>query len=176
MINVIVRAARPGLGVLADIVTSLQVAVRRASIPVKVDLLLWTPSTDDGMFDAAQRVNFMFKRIPDGNWVYILDDDTKCHPDLFREFFLAGSPDIFVVSAQRQSDVLVAAPENVCVGQIDVCQFIVRRGCIGDLQFQGTYTQDGEFISALYERIPESFVFSSKILAFYNYFAHDGGF
>jgi hypothetical protein len=92
--------------------------------------------------------NEMLDEIEEG-WVWVLDDDTEAHPDVL------GAKDFeaydAVVFSQVRSDgrVLLAAPENVVPGSIDINQAFLRRDLIGDLRIPIHYDGDGMFLNAV---------------------------
>ena len=97
--------------------------------------------------------NDMLDEITDG-WVWILDDDTKVHPQLFErlrdKLTVHPAVDALVVS-QKRSDggILLAARANVKVTLIDIGQAIMRRDLIGDERIPIDYSGDGMFLETV---------------------------
>jgi hypothetical protein len=90
--------------------------------------------------------NAMLDTITDG-WVWCLDDDTLAHEDVLRAFEVGPHHDAFILSQRRVTGrVLVAAPENVQVGEIDIGQAMLRREWIGDRRIPEDYNGDGMFL------------------------------
>ena len=113
-------------------------------------------------------------------WVYILDDDNILHENFYSEIFklIKINPDkkafIFSQYVGRKDfsglEIREAKPENIKVGHIDMCQFLLQKDFIGNLRLRfNEYKADGYFIEELYSKNPDSFYISDKILCYYNY-------
>lgn len=123
-------------------------------------------------------INNVLEEIPSYEWVYILDDDNEMHPSLLPEFFekikdrnFSG----FIFSQHvggrdfTKLEIREAKPDNVKVQKIDMAQFLLKKSLIGKKRFQPmTYVADGIFIEELHKENPDEFVFSSKVLCYYN--------
>lgn len=93
-----------------------------------------------------QLKNDMLDQISDG-WVYVLDDDTIVHPDLFQAAAQLTGRDAVVVSQDRTDGRLLnASAENVRVGHIDIGQAVIRRNVIGQHRIPIHYEGDGWFL------------------------------
>lgn len=119
----------------------------------------------------GQRIkNAILDEFEDG-WVWVLDDDTIVHPDLFKSFALALHDECnSVVVSQMRSDltVLHAMPSQVALSCIDIGQAILERSLIGDSRIPENYDGDGTFLCRL---IPSRTVFIDRILSFHNLLA-----
>ena len=126
-----------------------------------------------------QLLNRVIDKIPQEDWIYILDDDNEMHPELFSEInmSLEKNPEKegFIFSQNINGKdftglkVREALPENVKVQRIDMAQFLLKRSLIGKNRFApGTYVADGIFIEELFQKNPEKFLFVDKILCNYN--------
>jgi hypothetical protein len=118
-----------------------------------------------------QLKNDMLDGIQDG-WVWMLDDDTVTHPDLFVTLAdtVEADPAVaaLVVSQLRpEGRVLHAAPENVVMGGIDIGQAVIRRDVIGDHRQQEIQGGDGHFLEAVL-RQRDDVVYLDETLSFHN--------
>src|SRR3990167_3560111 len=112
---------------LSRIAESLQTAIRNADADVTWHLRFDVRSEHIG---GQGLKNKMLEEIEEG-WIYILDDDTHVHPDLFAS--IREGPDAIIVSQRRHDGyVLEASPLNAHVGMIDMGQAILRRSFIGE--------------------------------------------
>lgn len=120
-----------------------------------------------GIAYAHQIKNQMVDDIQDG-WVWILDDDTSVHPDIFLEFEKDINCDAFVVCQKRADGrILIASPENNRVDHIDSNQAIIRRSTIGDHRMTEDYAGDGYFLEAVLKDC-NYIRYSDKILCYHN--------
>lgn len=116
----------------------------------------------------GQRIkNEILSSIKDG-WVWVLDDDTTVHEDLFRVVSANRNHDAVVVSQDRpdMGAVLVASRENIRVSGIDIGQAVIRREVIGDARIPETYDGDGSFLQEVLAEANVAFVEES--LSLYN--------
>lgn len=95
--------------------------------------------------------NRMLDDVQDG-WVWVLDDDTLAHPQIFHRLVGAVEDDpaveaVIVSQHRRERPPLLAAPANVRVGWIDIGQAVMRRDLIGDHRIPEIYDGDGEFLT-----------------------------
>lgn len=124
-------------------------------------------------FDPAHRhvggqavKNAMLEEIEDG-WVMFLDDDTIVHPKLWEVFLQHQDRDAIVVSQKHSVlDILVACPENVFVGGIDIGQVIIRRCAISETRIPETYAGDGQFLESILPFVDA--VYLDEVLSFHN--------
>ena len=128
---------------LAEIGLSLRNAVARARIDAEWHLRFDPERRHVG---GQQVKNELLDGIDDG-WVWVLDDDTLVHPDLFT--YLDESYDALVVSMRLDGGILHAAEKNVVWGGIDIGQAILRRELIGERRIEPVYEGDGRFLEAL---------------------------
>jgi hypothetical protein len=117
--------------------------------------------------------NTMLDQISDG-WVYILDDDNICHPDLFRTLrrVADGFPGTAMIAVSQQftnGHVRVAHAGMLRSSHVDAGQVIVRREAIGDWRIPEHYCGDGDFIERLAGMCAGRVVFVTKPAAYYNY-------
>ena len=115
--------------------------------------------------------NKLLDEITDG-WVWILDDDTLVHEELFYRGALVvdRNPDAqAVVVSQRRADggILLARRENLRVGQIDVGQAILHRSLIGDERIPLSYDGDGLFLEKVLAP-PTVVCFIDDVLSLHN--------
>lgn len=94
--------------------------------------------------------NEMLDEIADG-WVWMLDDDTLAHPDVLSVVSEAAQDSAAVIVSQQRTDgrVLVAAPQMVCPGGVDIGQAFLRRELIGEHRIPIDYNGDGMFLQAV---------------------------
>ena len=113
--------------------------------------------------------NDMLAQIDDG-WVYFLDDDTVMHPGLLRRVAQHLDAAGVVVSQDRTDSLghmLVAAPQNMRLGSVDIGQVVLRRSLIGDAEMPPYYGGDGDFLSGIL-RGRDDVVFLDEVLSLYN--------
>ena len=116
--------------------------------------------------------NKLLDEISDG-WVWILDDDTIVHPDLFSRSAAIVNHNRMteaIVVSQRRSDggVLLAARGNVRSGSIDIGQAILHRDLIGDERIPLTYDGDGLFLETLLQPPLIRWYFVNDVLSLHN--------
>ena len=113
--------------------------------------------------------NAMLDEISDG-WVWCLDDDTLPHKRLYAEVAKAvmAADAAAVVVSQRREDrtVLLASPDNLYVGGVDIGQAVIRRDVIGEHRIPESYAGDGEFLMAVLA--DRNVVYLPRVLSFHN--------
>lgn len=142
----------------------------RQQIAVRPDILTDARSDDSG---STQR-NVALSLIRDG-WIYFLDDDNLIHPDFPRiasETILANPAKKCFVFAQAWWDDthrLSAGP--IKRGKVDTASFLVHRSAIGDAKWSlepVPASVDFNFISQIWDRTPEQFLFVDDVCSYYN--------
>lgn len=128
-------------------------------------------------------INNLIKSIKKG-WIYILDDDNIIHEEFYKEIYK-----IFEIIEEENLDkeiivfnqdvnkldftgleTRIASKENLKIGGIDVAQFLTKRTIFDNHNFGTGYRGDGIFIEKIYPLLNSKFLFSEKILCYYNYF------
>lgn len=119
----------------------------------------------------------------DDGWLWMLDDDTLAHPELFARFAdaLAWQPELlmFLVAQTRPEgwDPGCANPDKLGHGSrlhaggcaFDTGQVIVRRDVIGDYRFADDRAADGLLWEDVLAKVPRDHtVWTDDVLAFYN--------
>jgi O-antigen biosynthesis protein len=123
-------------------------------------------------------INRLLEEISD--WVYIIDDDNKIHEDFYSTIYnmMRYSPEKkgFIFNQKVGGidfsgvDVRYALPENVCIGKIDMAQFLLHRDLISDIRLNKfMYVADGQFIVDIYNS-DKNFLFINQILCYYNFY------
>jgi glycosyltransferase involved in cell wall biosynthesis len=153
----------------ADLINSLS--------ELGVILKFWKGEEDDFGHNLINRI---LDQIQDG-WIYILDDDNKIHEDFY--FFISNLINVstdtkgFIFSQKVGGvdfsgvDIRYASPENVCVGKIDMAQFLLKRDLIGDIRLdKSMYVADGKFIMDIYSSNSKDFLFINQVLCYYNFY------
>lgn len=141
-----------------------------------VILKFWKGETGDY---AHNLINRLLDEI--GDWVYIVDDDNKIHEDFYSTIhnMMQYVPDVkaFIFNQKVGGidfsgvDVRYALPENICIGKIDMAQFILHRDLISDIRLNKfMYAADGQFIVDVYNSNSKFFLFINKILSYYNFY------
>ena len=116
-----------------------------------------------------------------GDWIYIVDDDNKIHEDFYSTIhnMMQYVPNAkgFIFNQKVGGidfsgvDVRYASPENICVGKIDMSQFILHKDLIGNIRLNKfMYVADGQFIVDVYNSNATSFLFINQILSYYNFY------
>lgn len=144
-LNVLTAVSRPeNLALLAD---SLAIAVSRSNVRV---IWRWLFDLERENVGGQAIKNTLLDEVPDGEWVWIVDDDTLVHEEILRLVEAFPSYDA-VVFSQTRSDgrVLPACQENVGVGGIDIGQAFLRRELIGKHRIPLDYNGDGMFLAAV---------------------------
>ncbi len=117
-----------------------------------------------------QPKNDMLDNIADG-WVWIFDDDTIVHPDLFARVneLTAGDPDVrgVIVAQEVHGAIRHAHPDLAQVGLIDAGQAVLRRDLIGDHRLALNYEGDGHLLTELLTG-RQDVVYLDEILSYYN--------
>ena len=142
------------------------------------DMIVSSYKCLDGEF-GHMMINKTLDKIESG-FIYVLDDDNIIHPDFYdgisEQILKHQEKSVFVFNQKiggidfTNLDIRKALPENIRVGGVDMAQFIIDRGIIGDNRFENPgYIADGTFISKLYGLYPDGFMFIDKILCYYNY-------
>jgi hypothetical protein len=115
--------------------------------------------------------NSLLDEISDG-WVWILDDDTVVHPDLFRRVLpQAEKSDAVVVGQIRPPDGWVMEG-RIMVGGIDTGQVVFRRELAGDRRIPEEYAGDGLFFEQILTG-NDRVTFIGDGLSYYNALAVD---
>jgi len=124
-------------------------------------------------------MNELIKTLPSEDYVTLIDDDNIVHPDYYEVIIdtIKTNPhnDAFCYNQFVDKkdftglEYRIASPENVEVKGIDLAQYTVCAGTFFNYQFGGGYCGDGEFIQALHNSRPQTFVFIDQTLCYYNY-------
>lgn len=123
--------------------------------------------------------SLMIDQIHDG-WVWVLDDDTVVHPELFTALLsgdLTGKKAVIVSQERPDLGHVLRAVEGCAVrGNIDAGQAIIRREAIGYFRFKDYYEGDGEFIEAVVDSLaPTEVLYLDRPLSLYNALSTEGG-
>jgi glycosyltransferase involved in cell wall biosynthesis len=124
-------------------------------------------------------INRLLEEISD--WVYIIDDDNKIHEDFYSTIYnmMQYSPEKkgFIFNQKVDGidfsgvDIRYALSENVCIGKIDMAQFLLHRDLISDIRLNKfMYVADGQFIVDIYNSNSKDFLFINKVLCYYNFY------
>lgn len=160
-IHVLTAVTRPEN--LADIGSSLQAAIVRSGADV-VWHLRFDPEQQH--IGGQQVKNELLDEISDG-WIFVLDDDTLVHPELFT--YLDPATNALVFSMQYgQNGILFADERNAKVGSIDIGQVILRRELIGYERIKPLYDGDGHLLQRLLHRRNAKVRYVPEVLTYYN--------
>lgn len=111
--------------------------------------------------------------IEDG-WICFMDDDTLFYDNygkLLKEIITNNeSYSVFIVNEKRSEFSLLAKPDNIRVGYIDMAQIILSSKIISSIRFiENVYQSDYYFIESVYNANKEKFMFVNQFLCYYNY-------
>lgn len=112
--------------------------------------------------------NEMLNDIVSG-WVWILDDDTRVHPDLFRQLGEVCKPGVSAVVFSQQCSRHETRHTNrgtLMVGGIDAGQAVMRRDLIGGYRIPLSYDGDGHFLVKVLD--DERVLFLDEVLCYHN--------
>jgi hypothetical protein len=121
----------------------------------------------------AQR-NFALDLIDSGH-VYMNDDDTTVHPELWNHIKDIDAD--FICFAQSNADGTLRLPGNrIEINHIDSHNFIVSRNAIGDIRWHiERYDADGYFATEIFNKLPGRFdsinpaaIYIPHVLSIYN--------
>lgn len=121
------------------------------------------------MVGHAQR-NFALDLIETGH-VYMNDDDTCMHPDLWENISNLDS-DFISFKQNNTNQTLRLSGDIIKPGYIDSHNFIVSRNAIGDLRWDiEKYDADGYFAQSVYQHVcstTNNATYITKVLSIYN--------
>ena len=140
-IHVLTAVTRPAN--LPQLATSIRRAAIRADCAV---VWHWRFDPECRYIGGQVLKNEMLAEVPEDAWVYILDDDTVVHRDLFALVPGFEGEAIVVTQIRPNEGWLHAAPHNVTVGLIDIGQVIFRKSIVEGNLIGDAYTGDGEFL------------------------------
>ena len=127
----------------------------------------------ENRFNVIQLYNKLLDSIQDG-WIHFMCDDNSFHPRLFAEFqdAIDKNPNMGVFLAGifgRHGRVVYPRKENIIPWGIDAAQSFVERKTLGDIRYDTRKTSfaDSKLIMDIYDKSPEKFVFSDKVLSYY---------
>jgi glycosyltransferase involved in cell wall biosynthesis len=122
-------------------------------------------------------MNELVKTLPSEDYVTLIDDDNIVHPDYYDVIIntINNNPNSDAFCYNQFVDkkdftgleYRIASPKNVEVKGIDLAQYTVKASTFGLCEFGAGYCGDGEFIQALHNLVP--FTFIDKTLCYYNY-------
>jgi hypothetical protein len=150
----------------------LQISSIASGLPMHWGLI------EAGHFQWQRGPNRFLAEVMDG-WMWFLDDDNLVHPSFF-----AGLRELLAQQPEKRawvfSQALLGPPPNVRVANpgavrechIDLAQYCIERGLIGEMKFPLRYSGDGAFVEAIYQRTPEAFGFSEQVLCYWNALGH----
>jgi hypothetical protein len=111
--------------------------------------------------------NAMLDEIRDG-WVWCLDDDTLAHEDVLRVVSEQDADAVIVSQRRTDGRVLLASPERMCAGGVDIGQAFLQRNLIGDHRIPEDYNGDGLFLQAVLEGEDEWTTYLPDVLSLHN--------
>lgn len=133
----------------------------------------------ENRFNVIQLYNKLLDSIQDG-WIHFMCDDNAFHPRLFVDFQEAidENPNmgVFLVGIfGRKGQVSLPNPKYMLPYCIDAAQSFFKREVLGDIRYDTRKTSfaDAKLIMDIYEKCPERFVFSDKILSYYERILRD---
>ena len=136
----------------------------------------WIVSMKGGIpndISGASQRNTALDLIKSG-WNYCLDDDNvlyKGFGKIMKEKIIANPGiEAFIFNQPRSTGDLIAEPENIKIGSIDVGQIIFDIKLIGKKRFfPDVYQSDYYFIKRIYKRNENKFMFLKENLCHYNF-------
>lgn len=142
---------------------------------VDVKAPLWVMVPNPGSHTSSRQRNYALDAIPlnRNNWVYFLDDDNTLHPDFGRAFFqltTSSSAWGFVVGCELETgEQLVAGPDKLKMGEVDIAQCCFSRVLISDTRFcLSRMEEDNVFINAVIATKPNRVAFVSGMASYHN--------
>lgn len=124
-------------------------------------------------------MNELIKTLPSEDYVTLIDDDNIVHPDYYNVIIDAIKNnfrnDVFCYNQFVDKkdftglEYRIASSENVEVKGIDLAQYTVKASTFSLCEFGAGYCGDGEFIQALHNSKPQTFLFIDQTLCYYNY-------
>lgn len=161
---------------LASMVYSITSATKPHNLSIRWHCIF---KNNENRYNIINVYNEILDDIKEG-WVHFLCDDNCFHPDLFSELSKAidANPDMgaFIVSIfGRHGKVMKACPENMVKFGVDAAQTFIRRDIIGDIRYKvhQSFSADSKFVCDVYKKHPEKFVFTDKVLAYYERLTRD---
>jgi len=133
----------------------------------------------ENRYNVIQLYNKLLDSIQDG-WFTFMCDDNSFHPRLFTEFQEAidENPNmgVYLVSIFARHGVNIEArPEAIRPFGVDAAQTFIKREILGDTRYSThnvRYT-DSQIVMDLYKKCPEKFVFTDKVLAYFERIIRD---
>lgn len=120
---------------------------------------------NESRFGNSQR-NFALDLITDG-YVYLNDDDTTIHPDLWENIKNTEADFISFIQLNTNGDIRLMG-NTIAVGNIDSHNFLVKRKTVGDIRFnKQIYEADGFFAKDCYDSAKNK-LWIDKSLSIYN--------
>lgn len=128
---------------------------------------------NENRYNVINIYNKLLDSIQDG-WITFMCDDNAFHPRLFLELQEAidENPNmgVFICSIfARHGQNIIASKESVIPHGVDAAQTFIERKTLGDTRYNTHKFRyaDSKIVIDLYRKCPEKFVFSEKILAYY---------
>ena len=136
----------------------------------------WIVSIKGGMpndVSGASQRNTALDTIQNG-WNWCMDDDNVVYEGFGKVMSekVSENPGIeaFVFNQPRPTGDLIANPDNIKIGSIDVAQIFFKNKLIGKKRFfPEVYQSDYYFIIRIYKRNENKFVFLNQNLCHYNF-------
>lgn len=124
--------------------------------------------------------NALIEQVPPDAWLWICDDDTVPHPELLSTLrsVWAERPDAeMIVVSQRRSgvppddspSVLIASPDAMHPGQVDIGQLVIRRRAMQEMVLVEAYDADGQLAEQLAARLGDRAVYVDTIASLHNW-------
>lgn len=147
-VSVLTAVSRPEN--LGQVASSLAVAAARAP---EVELTWrWLFDLERTSVGGQAIKNELLSSVPPWDWVWVLDDDTLAHEDVLLIASRYRTSEAIIFSQQRSDGrVLVACPEHVVPGMVDIGQAFLRRELIGYRRIPIDYNGDGMFLQEVLE-------------------------
>ncbi len=127
----------------------------------------------ENRYNIIQLYNKLLDGIQDG-WIHFMCDDNQFHPRIFTEFQKAinENPDmgVFLVGIfGRKGKILYPTPKHIAPFCVDAAQSFIKRETLGDIRYDKDNASfaDSKIIMDIYKKHPEKFVYSDKILSYY---------
>lgn len=159
---------------ISEIDTSILYKLKTSNIKVE---FIFGKSVDGSL--GINLVNDVIDKLPNSEWVYILDDDNILHENFYsriNEVVNENKNILGIIFSQKVDgkdftglDIRQSNPDSVKPKQIDIAQYLLKKEIVGNVRYEMSYITDGVFIENIYNSNKDKFIFIDDVLSYYNY-------
>jgi hypothetical protein len=125
--------------------------------------------TDEKSIKGTSQRNYGLDVLTDSSngYVYFLDDDNYIHHSLYKLINNLEPGNIYTFN-QENNKIGNLLGNTIRVNRIDTAMFLVPISFTKNIRWNNSGTHDGEFITEIYNKYPEKWIYVNEYMCYYN--------